>query len=329
MLAGLASALCLFLCLGELFLRVAPPTEELSYLGDASPQRGPFVEDEQYGVAYRSWEAFRADHEERLAAFLPFGAGADARPLWALFGNSFVQAPGMLGDTARAALPERRIFYLGRGEYLPIRCDQVDLLLEHGMRPERIFFVLMVIDADSLGTQPLRTMRVNAGGALSYQPRLPAGAFGALVESSMLARAAWFRTGLHRANPSFDRDALHHGIESGLLADLLHLFANLAATTRAHGVPVSIVLIPSYQQIAGGAPFGFQDTLDPRLRALGFDILDTRDTFLSQSDTAALFLPDKHFSALGNRLLLAALLRHARELDTSSTVRRTGEQAAP
>ena len=60
-----------------------------------------------------------------------------------MFGNSFVQAAGMLGDTAQAELPDRQIFYLKRNEPIYLRVAQFRLLLVNGLRPERAFFIVL------------------------------------------------------------------------------------------------------------------------------------------------------------------------------------------
>jgi hypothetical protein len=46
------------------------------------------------------------------------------------------------------------------------------------------------------------------------------------------------------------------------------------------------------------------------LRGQGFDVLDPRAAFAACPDKESLFLPDKHFSASGNRILLREVLRH-------------------
>src|SRR5262249_55191973 len=58
------------------------------------------------------------------------------------------------------------------------------------------------------------------------------------------------------------------------------------------------------------APCGFQDALTPMLCELGFDVCDPRDVFMHHTDRTGLFIPDKHFSPEGNRVLLAALRSH-------------------
>jgi hypothetical protein len=306
---GALAALAFLGCLGEAYVRLFPPRDCLTFLGEASPLRGPFAPDAEFGVGYRSWQAFRDDNP-RLQTYLPFDSSADARPIWAFFGNSFAQAPGMLADTARARLPEHRVFNLGRNEHLCVRLAQVRLLLENGLKPERIFVVLMPLDAAVLGLDPLASLHVTARGALTYRPCPPDGPACWLVEHSALARTAWFRTGRQHARPDFRAAQLNQGVEPGLLADLDRVFGALALAAVEHHTPVTVLLIPNHEQITGGAPFGFQDAMTTLLPRQGIDVCDPRAAFLDRPDKPDLFIPDKHFSPLGNRLLMAELLRH-------------------
>jgi hypothetical protein len=311
-LLGWALALVPLLGLAELYLRLCPPRDLHAYLGEASPLTGPYRPDDDFGVTYRSWEAFCADNAERLQPFLPFHAGPDRRPVWAFFGNSFVQAPGMPAAHARQAVGDRRVFHLGRNELLPVRLAQIRLLLENGLAPERIFVELMPVDLLPLGQQPLATYQVTSRGALTYHPRLPGGPAGGLVRHSQVAFTAWARAGRHRGNPQFRSRSLYRRIDEPLLGDLRRLFAHLARVARAHRVPVTVLLIPAWHQVLQGASFGFQDTLAGMLRQQGYDVFDPRDAFCRHPDRPGLFLPDKHFTPVGNRLLLAGLLDHVR-----------------
>jgi hypothetical protein len=306
---GALAAIAFLSCLGEAYVRFFPPRDCLTFLGEASPLRGPFAPDAEFGVGYRSWQVFRDDNP-RLQTYLPFDSSADARPIWAFFGNSFAQAPGMLADTARARLPERRVFNLGRNEHLCVRLAQVRLLLENGLKPERVIVVLMPLDAAMLGLDPLASFHVTARGALTYRPCPPDGPAGWLVEYSALARTAWFRTGRHHARPDFRPSRLNQGVDPCLLADLDRLFGGLAVAAAEHRTTVTVVLIPNHEQITRGAPFGFQEAMTPLLRRHGIDVCDPRAAFLDRFDKPDLFIPDKHFSPLGNRILLAELLRH-------------------
>jgi hypothetical protein len=312
--AGLTScggfaAVVLLAGFGEAYLRLFPPRDSHVYLGEASPLQGPFASDAEFGVSYRSWQSF-CDDNPRVRTDLSHDAPADPRPVWAFFGNSFVQAPGMLADTARAGVPERRVFNLGRNEHLCVRFAQLRLLLEKGLKPERVFVALMPLDVSVLGKDPLASLHVTARGALTFQPRLPDGPLHPLVARSALARTAWFRTGRHHAHPDFRAMQLNRGINDELRADLDHLFGCLVRAAADYHVPITVLLIPNHEQITRGAPFGFQDELTPILRQHGIDVCDPRDAFLTYADKPGLFIPDKHFSDEGNRILLSELLRH-------------------
>jgi hypothetical protein len=226
-----------------------------------------------------------------------------------MFGNSFVQAPGMLADTARARLPDRRIFNLGRNELLPLRFAQARLLLDRGLAPERLFFNLMPVDAIQLARQPLDTYRVNARGAITYD--VPAGGpTGWLARHTRLGLTAWARTRRDASRDGTVSQKLHDRVDPELLADLKRLFVALAADARRHRVPVTVMLLPTHQQVTKGASFAFQDALGACLRQAGLDVFDPRQAFCDHPDRAGLFLPDKHFNEAGNAVLLAELLRH-------------------
>ncbi|HJT78435.1 MAG TPA: hypothetical protein VJ739_14625, partial [Gemmataceae bacterium] len=311
-LLGAALAAGLLAGLAEGFLRLFPPRDLHPYLGEDSPLTGLFAPDADFGLRYRSWDDLRGDYAERLAAFGPLHpTSADPRPVWAFFGNSFFQAPGMLADTARASVPDRRIFNLARNELLEVRFAQVKMLLDNGLEPERIFIELMPTDLLRLGEQPLDSLHITARGAETYRPRLPGGAAGWVIGHSRLAFTAWCRGGWQHGNPHFNRRTLYSGVEPPLYADTARLFADLARVARGHDVPVTVLLIPSYHQVVEGASFGFQDQLGALFRSEGLDVLDPRDAFCRHPHPADLYLPDLHLTAAGNRLLLDAVLRHA------------------
>lgn len=306
---GMILAVLLLVGVGETFLRYFPPTDNREYLGEASPLVGPYMPDGTLGVAYRSWEAFRDDNAERLAPYLPLDK-SDGRPTWAMFGSSFVHMQGMLADTVRQELPRVRVFNLGRSEALVVRIAQARLLLEHGFRPERIFLALMPLDMAILGQQPLDTIRVTSKGAITYAPRLPPAPFGNLIQKSALVRTAWFRTQQHQGNPRFRYLQLHREMPKGLRNDASRLFGELARIGQEYAVPVTLLLIPTHEQIAKGAAFAFQDDLGPLCRDLGLDVCDPRSAFLGYPNKADLFIPDKHFAPPGNQILLRELQKH-------------------
>ena len=295
-----------------------PPVDLYPYLGDASPAQGIYQLDPDFRVTYKSWDAFHDDNAARLNLYLPFAKFAAGPRLWAMFGNSFIQAPGMLADHARVLVPDHCIFNLARNENLLVRLAQIKLLLDAGLQPERIFIELMPVDLAVLGEEPLSTVHVNARGALGYEPHLPAGPLGSVVRNSRLAFTAWTRTGRHKGNREFDRRTLYQGLHPRLYTDVAELFGNLAQIVQSHGVPVTILLIPSFDQVVGNASFGFQDQLADLFRGQGYDVLDPRTPFRQQEDPASLYIPDKHLSNAGNVLLTGEILDHLREVRVAS-----------
>lgn len=331
---GCVLAAALLFGVTEAYLRHYPPQDLHPYLGERSPLHGVYQPSRAFGLTYRSFDAFAAANAKGLKGWLPLDAPADPRPIWAMFGSSFVHMRGMLADTARATVTDHAVFNLGKNEPVPVRMAQIELLLDAGLRPERIFFQIMPLDFAGLAEQPLDTYHVTARGALTYRSNLPAPPLASVVKRSRVALTAWCRTGLQKGDPFMSRRRLTVAVDERLMRDAKHLFAGLARVTRRHGVPVTVILIPNYEHIWEKAPCGFQDALTPMLRRLGFDVFDPREAFIHHPNRAALFIPDKHFSPEGNRLLLAELLTHLRGSTTPTgvgarTAALTGKGAVP
>ncbi len=307
---GVVLAVALLLGLAEGFLRLFPPSDLRPLLGEESGLTGPYAPDADFAVTYRSFADFAAENARALRRCPPLDRPAD-RPVWAMFGNSFVQAPGMLADTARRRVADRLVFNLGRNEHLAVRLAQIKLLLENGFKPERIFVEVMPVDMPV--QQPLDTIEVTSQGAMTHRPRLPPEPAATVVRNSRLALSAWCRCGLHQAHPGYDRASIHDRLPDTLEADVRRLLTGLARAAHGHGVPVTVLLIPTYDQVCKGASFGFQDAVAALGRAAGLDVCDVRRVFLDHPNKPAQFIPDKHFSPLGNELLLDELLRHLEE----------------
>ena len=307
---GFLLAMATILALAEVFLRIFPPRDLQPYLGERSPLSGIYKPDRAFGVTYQSFDAFAADNAKALRPWLPLDGPPERRAIWAMFGSSFVHMRGMLADTARQSVTDRAIFNLGKNEPVPVRMAQIQLLLERGLKPERLFFQIMPLDFAGLAEQPLASYHVTARGALTYRPKVPDGSWGRWILNSRLALTAWCRTGLQKGDAFASRGRLTAAVDDGLMRDARHLFGALARVMKQHDVPATVILIPNYEQIWQTAPCGFQDALTPMLRELGFDIFDPRDAFTCQPDRAGLFIPDKHLSPEGNRVLLAELLSH-------------------
>src|SRR5262245_32448159 len=123
---GLVSALAAVLLIGEAYARLSLPQDIRRHFGQGPAHNGIYRADPELSADYRSYEDFRADNAARLAEL---GALDAPIPTWLWFGNSFVQAPGMLADTARRAQPGKRIFNLQKNVDLPLRAAQARALL--------------------------------------------------------------------------------------------------------------------------------------------------------------------------------------------------------
>ena len=144
--------------------------------------------------------------------------------------------------------------------------------------------------------------------------RWPSGGLGRLVRASALGRTAWIRCRL--ALPRWRRPSLYEAVDDHTASDVERLFGKLALAARQHQVPITVMLIPAYHQVVKNAHFAFQDRLTEILGPLGYDVFDPRQAYLGVSDRENLFLPDLHFNARGNALLLEELLRHTRSQTT-------------
>ncbi len=310
---GLVVAVATVFALGEFYLRVAPPGDLAPYL-PTSDRTGPFRTDPKYGVQYRSLEVLAADTPGRLDPYLPLFNNPSAPPTWAFFGSSFAQAPGMLADTTRQFIPQRLTFNLGKNEPLPVRLAQAEFLLESGLKPERIFLVMIPLDVHVFAQHGLDQYRATDGGAIAYTPRLPS-VGGGLVLRSRLALKGWTRTTLHLNRPFYPASALPDRVDPVPRADVRTVFGHFAETASRHRVPVTVVLLPNYEQVCKGAKFAVQTALAEDARTVGFDVCDVCEAFRAWPDKPALFIPDKHFSDTGNRLLLSEIIAHLKRTD--------------
>jgi hypothetical protein len=302
---GFFLGLSLLLAGGEFYARTWSPADVLEYLGEQSPLTGPYRPDPVLGADYASFEALRLSNAQRLGELGPLHS---PQPTWLWFGNSFVQAPGMLGDMAAVSLPGVRMFYLKRNEPLHLRIAQARTLLGAGLKPDRIFFVVLPIDVTGYARRPLDSIVVTTKGAITYDIGNPPAPIDRLVSHSLLARTAWVREGgTNRAIPQPDVTA---SIPSSLASQLSVLMDVLMETATRFDVPVTLVLLPNREQVFGTAGFALQDLLTNIAVSKGFDLFDARGVFDRQNDKMKLFLPDWHFTTLANRDIFDALLSH-------------------
>lgn len=314
---GLTVAVSVIFATGELYLRITPPGDLAEYLGTDSPKTGPFRSDPRYGAQYRSLTALSDDNPGKLAPYQHLFDNPQPPKVWAFFGSSFAQAPGMLADTTRRYVPTRTTFNLGKNEIFPLRLAQAEFLLDQGLPVERIFVVVIPLDGFFFALHSLDQIRVSSAGGISYAPRFPT-VGGSLVRHSRLALQGWTQTGLHVNQPFYSVRQLNKRYDGRMLADFTAAFGHFADAAARHRVPVTVVLLPNHEQTTRGAGFAFQDAVTPVLRDQGYDVCDVRQEFLAYPDKPSLFIPDKHFSDTGNRLLLATVLEHLRASDPAS-----------
>ena len=306
-LLGLLLALAAVLLIGEAYARLSLPQDIRRHFGQGPAQQGIYRPDPEIGADFRSYNDFRAVNAAWLAKLGPLDL---AKPTWLLFGNSFVQGPGHLADTAARMLPELRIFGLRRLIDLPLRAAEARQLLSHGLKPRRIFFVILPVDLLHIGKRPLSFIEVDADGAIATRLRWPQAPWTPAVTASRLATIVWIRSGRAAGDPSFDPRRVAAAPSPRVQRDLLRIFNHLGETSRRYDAPVTVVALPSREQVFGRAGFGFQETLAELTRRAGLDYLDARRPFVEAADKMPLFVPDWHFSAHGNALLVQELVEH-------------------
>src|SRR5262249_28873199 len=155
-------------------------------------------------------------------------------------GNSFVQAIGMLGDTAQAAMPGRQVFYLKRNEPIYLRVAQLRMLLGHGLEPERVFFIVLPIDLYAIALDPVQGLAVTPAGGIGRTVRKPY-VTAPLLDHSRLALAAWVRSGRHRLLPGFRGGDVLEPLPDLVTDELDRLFGEIARLGKRYDVPASIV----------------------------------------------------------------------------------------
>ena len=323
-LLGTLIGLSIPLVSAELYLRSQPPPYIRTYLGEDCPLDGPFVADDALPYRFRSVEALLdttgASRQELLGLLATRGAGGgpaadgtgDRRRPWVILGNSFAgYAPDTFTWRIRTAFPEQPMFNLaavGHGWYWHLA--QLKTLLESGCRPSRCIITVVPVDLLDVGQHSIESHHVTRRGALTFRPRLPVEPFGTPVARTRLGLAAWVRTGRQYSQPGFDKDSLYKtdgAFPATFEADVAHLVQEVARLSGRCDMQVTFVLIPAHRQVVRGGGFPTQDLIVACAEAMGLGCVDPRETFLNAPDRRALYVPDHHLSAEGNRLVADAL----------------------
>ena len=290
---------------GEFYARTWTPADVLEYLGENSPLSGPYRPDNELGADYISFDALQSTYADR---FRELGPLLSSRPTWLWFGNSFVQANGMLGDLALASFPNIRMYYLKRNEPLHLRIVQARTLLRAGLRPDRIFFVMLPIDVVGYARRPLASIVVTKKGAITYDIGNPPFPLDWLNSRSRLACIAWVRKG--GPDRAIRTPDVTVSVPPQLALQLTTMLGSLADAATNFAVPVTLVLLPNREQILGKAGFALQDFLTEIASSKDIDVFDARQVFDRRNNKLELFLRDWHFTSRANRDIFDALLNH-------------------
>jgi hypothetical protein len=304
LVAGILAGLLLPLFAAEYYVRLKPPHDLEPYLGDFG-KAGIYRPDPILRVDYRSIDDYTPFEAPRLADLKPLNT---EQPTWLFFGNSFA---GGLSGSARAQLRSHRVlFFREVKDELHMRIAQLRLLLENGLKPERVFFTIIPIEVARYVIRPLDWVYVNRQGAISSKYNSPGEPINTVLEQSWLARLAWVRSKLHLADPTYRMSRITESVPATAIEDFRTLFNALGEVSRKHGVPVTVVTLPDRRQILGESSFALQEQLSALIKSARLDKFDPSEVFLAYSDKRAIFLPDWHYTPIGSKLLLEALLKH-------------------
>jgi hypothetical protein len=302
--AGVLAGLLLPLFAAEYYVRLKPPEDLEPYLGDYGPS-GIYRPDPVLRVDYRSVDDYKPYEAPKLADLKPRNT---EQPTWLFFGNSFA---GGLSRSVRTRLQSHRVlFFREAKDELHMRVAQLRLLLENGLKPERAFFTLIPIEAARYVIRPLDWVYVNGHGAIASKFNLPGEPINTVLEHSWLTRLAWVRTKLHLANPTFRMSRITETVPNSVVEDFRTMFDALGEVSRKYGVPVTVVTLPDRRQILADSSFALQKRLSPLIKAAGLDRFDPSEVFLAHPDKRSIFLPDWHYTPVGDDLLLNAMLKH-------------------
>jgi len=314
--AGVIVGLIIPLIFGEAYARLYPPLDIQPYLGDESPLKGIYRPDPVLGVDYRS-----------IADYRPYEAPlfAELRPLnvpktWLFFGNSFA---GGMSVTAREVLPSYRIlFFREAKDRLHMRVAQARMLLRNGLRPERLIFTLISGEIAAYVKLPLSSVYVNRGGAITYRVRMPLAPWDQLLIHSRLVLMAWVHSGLYHAIPRFRPTQITETMPDIVVADFRRMLNAIGELSRQYEIPVTVVIFPDRHQIlSGGSKFNMQKMIVELCQEAGLDVYDPSPLLLGYPDKKALYIPDWHYTASGNKMIFADFLNHLDQIESKKTTR--------
>jgi hypothetical protein len=311
--AGVVVGLALPLVLGEAFARLRPPANIQEFLGENSPLTGIYRSDPVLGLNYRSPELYRPTEAPQLSQI----PKATAKPTWMFFGVSFAWGISKVADRD---MPSHRIlFFREANDRLNMRVQQARMILDYGIKAERLIFVLIPIEIARYTETPLSSFHINQAGALTYNVRVPPKPFDWVVSNSRLALIAWVRARRHNALPNFRLSTITENVPEIVARDFRLMFGELGKLQREKNVPVTILMLPDRRQVlSDGSNYTLQKTIASLAKEAGLDIYDPVELLRAQPDKPALYIPDWHYTDLGYRLIVEDLQRHVAKLPKRS-----------
>lgn len=315
--AGLLAGLLLLLLLGEAAMRLRPPGNIHEFLGDASPlSKTIYRPDPDLYVNYRSADLFRPA-ESPMLADVPKNS---AKPTWVFFGVSFGVA---ISRTAERLIPSRRVlFFREVGDRLHMRIAQARMILDYGIKAERMVFVLIPLEIARYTQTPLESVYVNKNGAITYRIRKPPAPFSWLVDHSRLALVAWVRSRQHNWLPFFRLSRITEEVPPLVEQDFRHMFGELEKLQREYGVAVTVVVLPDRRQVLyDDSAYVLQKKFAALGKEAGIDIYDPVELMRAQPKRWALFVPDWHYTEAGYELVTNGLADHIARLTKDTRAR--------
>ncbi len=312
--AGVIAGLAVPLLLGEAFTRLRPPANIQAFLGDASPMTGIYRSDPVLRVNYRSPDLYRPAEAPRLSE-IPKNS---VKPTWAFFGVSFGFGTAR---TAQKLMPSHRIlFFREIGDRLNLRVQQARMIIDQGIKTDRLIFVLIPLEIARYTETPLSSFYVNRNGALTYTVRTPPRPFDWILRHSRLALVAWVRARRHNALPNFRLSSITENVPEIVRNDFRTMFGELGKLQREKGVPVTILVLPDRRQVLfDSSNYVLQKTMSTLAKEAGIDLYDPVELLRAEPDRWGLYVPDWHYTESGYRLILKGLGEHLKNKQRSVT----------
>ncbi|MBK8007129.1 MAG: hypothetical protein IPK23_00705 [Rhizobiales bacterium] len=303
--AGVIAGLALPLALGETFMRLRPPENVRQFLDGDPALKGAYKSDPVLRMNYRSPDLYQPAEAPKLAQI----PKSSPKPTWAFFGVSFAKG---ISQTADRVMPSHRIlFFREINDRMNMRVQQARMILDYGIKADRLVFVLIPIEIARYTETPLSYFRVNESGAITYSLRMPPQPFDWVVRNSRLALIAWVRARRHNAVPNFRLSTIIENVPETVQNDFRVMFGELGKLQREKGVPMTIVMLPDRRQVLNdGSNYTLQKTMAALAKDAGIDIYDPVELLRVQPDRRALFVPDWHYTDAGYELVVKGLNEH-------------------